>query len=531
VTEPPTDDPLTYHTSADVCWTRTNVAEVCPGVLTPLAWSFLGKLVDVSSRRGFCQLGAIPGSALRYPSTVDEHIMGVFHGRIALNVSVLRAMMSGFPGVSGDDVERDIVGSVRPGVVDASYGWRGPAVVAKAGVTLARSGKLAATVLADTSAWWAARFGPGGIVDGTPPGQALRETVAHFGDAIVAQSRNRMLFQGASSQVVALTEAAGHPELAATLLSGLGGLAEAAVADDLHRLADGRMRLEQFVARHGYHGPDTGNLTTHSWREDPAPLARLAETLRDAGPRRSRHDEPARRRAVATVLTALPSVRRPAAKLALRMAPAAARSLERSKVAFMMSLDGARASARALGAAMTAAGRLDQPDDAFFLFAEELIDGPGDSRALVAQRQVNFARHQRVELTSTTWEGNPRTRERTTPETSGRDEVAGIGASPGVVEGVVKVVLDAGANTEVEPDDIVVCPTTDPSWVPLMLLAGALVIDIGSTASHGAIIARELGVPCVTGTTTGTTELRTGDRVRVNGGAGTVTVLIRAAQV
>jgi phosphohistidine swiveling domain-containing protein len=545
VTDPQTDDPLSYDTSPGVCWTRTNVAEVSLGVLTPLAWSFLGKLVDVSSRRGFCQLGAIPGSALRYPDSVDEHIMGAFHGRIALNVSVLRAMMSGFPGVSGDDVERDIVGSVRPGVVDASYGWRGPAVVAKAGITLARSGKLAATVLAETSAWWSARFGPGGIVDGTPPRQALRETVAHFGDAIVAQSRNRMLFQGSSSQVVALAEAAGHPELAATLLSSLGGLEEAAVADDLHALADGGMGLEEFVARHGYHGPDTGNLTTHSWREDPGPLERIAKALGDSGRRGSRHDEQARRRAVETVLAALPAVRRPAAKLALRMAPAAARSLERSKVAFVMSLDGARASARALGAEMVAAGQLDEPDDAFFLFAEELIDGElidaelidgaadalaADARAVVARRKSNFARHQRVELTRTTWEGNPDTRELTAPESSGSGEVTGIGASPGVVEGLVKVVLDAGANTDVEPDEILVCPTTDPSWVPLMLLAGALVIDIGSTASHGAIIARELGVPCVTGTSTGTTELRTGDRVHVDGGAGVVTVLERAAR-
>jgi pyruvate,water dikinase len=530
VTDPLTNDPLTYDTSPDVCWTRTNVAEVSPGVLTPLAWSFLGKLVDVSSRRGFCQLGAIPASALRYPDDVDQHIMGAFHGRIALNVSVLRAMMSGFPGVSGDDVERDIVGSVRPGVVDASYGWRGPAVVAKAGITLARSGKLAATVLAETAVWWSARFGPDGIVDGTPPRQAMRETVTHFGDAIVAQSRNRMLFQGSSSQIIALAQAAGHPQLAATLLSGLGGLQEAAVADDLRALAHGRIRLEEFVARHGYLGPDTGDLTTHTWREDPAPLERMAKALRDSGRQGTRHDEQARRRAVETVLAALPAVRRPAAKLALRMAPAAARSLERSKVAFVMSLDGARASARALGAEMVAAGELDRPDDAFFLFAEELIDGVPDPRAVVAQRQANFARHQGLELTRTTWEGNPETREVTVPHSSGSAELTGIGASPGVVEGVVKVVLDAGANTEVEPDEILVCPTTDPSWVPLMLLAGALVIDIGSTASHGAIIARELGVPCVTGTTTGTAELRTGDRVRVDGSAGKVTVLSRAAR-
>ena len=73
------------------------------------------------------------------------------------------------------------------------------------------------------------------------------------------------------------------------------------------------------------------------------------------------------------------------------------------------------------------------------------------------------------------------------------------------------------------------CHTTDPSWVGAMVIARALVIDIGAPASHGAIIARELGVPCVIGTAEGTTRIRTGDRVRVNGNTGTVDVLTPAA--
>lgn len=505
------------------------MAEVTPGVITPLGWSFYGPIVDVSSRRGFSQLGALSKSAIGYPDDVAEHLIGVFHGRPVLNITTLRAVMSGFPGVSGDDVERDIAGSVRDGVVDRSYGWRVPAVMAKAGIALLRSGTAATAVLTETSAWWSTRFGPAGIVDGTAPRTALAEAVTHFGDAVVAQSRNRMIFQGASSQVVALAEKSGHPELASALLSAPGGLEEAAVADDMRALSAGRIDLATFVARHGFHGPNAGDITAQSWRENPAPLERLAKRLQEAGGVGPRRDDDARGAAIASVLAALPALQRPVAKIALRLTPSAARSLERSKVAFVMSLDGARAAARAVGAELVGAGRLDDADDAFFLFVEELLDSqPRDLRTLVAERRANNVSHRGLEMASTTWEGDPTMRNVAASEHSTVVEVAGVGASPGIVEGRVKIVLDAGAETDVEADDILVCPVTDPSWVSLMMLAGALVIDIGGTASHGAIVARELGVPCVIGTSTGTTDLRDGDLVRVDGAAGVVTILDRA---
>jgi pyruvate,water dikinase len=101
------------------------------------------------------------------------------------------------------------------------------------------------------------------------------------------------------------------------------------------------------------------------------------------------------------------------------------------------------------------------------------------------------------------------------------EELAGLGVSPGVFEGRVRVVDDP-ADPSLQPGEVLVCETTDPSWASLMFVAGALVIDIGGAVSHGAIVARELGVPCVIGTRRACGWLRTGDVVRVDGTAGTV---------
>jgi len=85
-----------------------------------------------------------------------------------------------------------------------------------------------------------------------------------------------------------------------------------------------------------------------------------------------------------------------------------------------------------------------------------------------------------------------------------------------------RVVLDPNSESALEPDEILVCGTIDPSSVSLFVLVGAPVIDVGGPLSHGVIVARELGLPCVINTRTGTRALRTGDRVRVDGDKGEV---------
>jgi pyruvate,water dikinase len=88
------------------------------------------------------------------------------------------------------------------------------------------------------------------------------------------------------------------------------------------------------------------------------------------------------------------------------------------------------------------------------------------------------------------------------------------------------VVLDAD-DQALEPGEILVCHTTDPSWTSSFVIASAVVIDIGGVLSLGAVVVRELGIPAVVNTMDGTTRLRSGDHIRVDGAAGTVLVLER----
>jgi phosphoenolpyruvate synthase/pyruvate phosphate dikinase len=93
------------------------------------------------------------------------------------------------------------------------------------------------------------------------------------------------------------------------------------------------------------------------------------------------------------------------------------------------------------------------------------------------------------------------------------DVVTGIGVSDGVVEGRARVVTNPDF-ADVEPDEILVAPFTDPSWASIMFVSAGLVVDIGGAMSHAAVVARELGMPCVVNTKDGTERLRTGDLVR-----------------
>jgi pyruvate,water dikinase len=102
--------------------------------------------------------------------------------------------------------------------------------------------------------------------------------------------------------------------------------------------------------------------------------------------------------------------------------------------------------------------------------------------------------------------------------------LAGSPVSPGVVEGRVRVVLDPHA-AQLAPGEILVCPGTDPAWTPLFLVAGGLVMEMGGLMTHGSVVAREYGIPAVVGVTRVSERLRTGQRVRVDGTAGRVTVL------
>jgi phosphohistidine swiveling domain-containing protein len=105
------------------------------------------------------------------------------------------------------------------------------------------------------------------------------------------------------------------------------------------------------------------------------------------------------------------------------------------------------------------------------------------------------------------------------------DALTGFAGSPGVVEGVARVVLDVRDVGKIEEGEILVAPVTSPSWTPVFGKVAAAVSDIGGIMSHAAIVAREYGMPAVVGTGNATARIRSGDRLRVDGNAGVVTIL------
>ncbi|MFY9971627.1 MAG: PEP-utilizing enzyme [Roseiarcus sp.] len=111
------------------------------------------------------------------------------------------------------------------------------------------------------------------------------------------------------------------------------------------------------------------------------------------------------------------------------------------------------------------------------------------------------------------------------PDAADEHELHGFAASPGVAEGVARVLKSANDIGLMQEGEILVCPVTNPSWGPVFGKIRATVSDIGGTMSHAAIVAREYGMPAVVGTGGATKRIKTGQRVRVDGNTGVVTIL------
>jgi pyruvate,water dikinase len=277
------------------------------------------------------------------------------------------------------------------------------------------------------------------------------------------------------------------------------------------------------------------------WREDSSPLAAMVKEY--AGRPDSQdpvaRDAETRRRLPAVqrqVVAAVAAWQRPAVRTLLAKAATGIPLRGVSKRAFLQSIDVARGAARRAGELLVAQGTLAEADDIFMLTVDEMATPlPRHVQEMVAWRKEQRAGYRKVTIPDM-WTGTPAAvgdqDGGSSPALDPANESAtvvvnGIGVSAGVTEGVVRIVTDPSF-TDVEPDEVLVAPTTDPSWSSIMFISSALVVDIGGMLSHAAVVARELRIPCVVNTRTGTKALHTGDRVRVDGTTGTVTVLERA---
>jgi pyruvate,water dikinase len=183
----------------------------------------------------------------------------------------------------------------------------------------------------------------------------------------------------------------------------------------------------------------------------------------------------------------------------------------------------------ASGKELIAEGTIESADDLFYLYLEELEDladgGSRDWCALIAERRTVYQRElSRKQIPKLMLSDGRAFYEGVI--SSDRDEYKLIGSpvSPGTVQGRVRVVLDP-INANLSPGEIMVCQGTDPAWTPLFLTAAGLIMEIGGMMTHGAIVAREYGIPAAVGVFQATNRLQTGQEIRLNGSTGEIHLL------
>jgi hypothetical protein len=408
-------DPLHMVSGPGVAWSRVNLSEAMPGVLTPLGWTFWADATEASARRIFWRLGVLPRRGLAPPTRTDDRFIGIFFGRAAANVDWIHHKVVRMPGANPEAFELQYFGSKRPGADHRLVRTRYPVIAGKLPVAALGNPARVRRVRKEIDEWWRRSTGAG--LTAAPasldsPRRLFADAYQRFTGVLTEHGMATMLTQAVYEQAAALASRAGHPGLETALCAGWGPTEETSLVMDLWKAARTGGTLEPLLAAHGYHGPNEGELSSHPWREDPAPLAAMLDRYRDlddsaspAAATQRRTDE--RRTAQVTLLSALPRSRQPQAHLILRAVRTYVPQREVGKAAFLQTFDVARAAARAYGTELAVAGDLDDPEDTFYLTAMELITGlPEDAKARIRDRRRRREEYQTLGVPDS-WEGRP----------------------------------------------------------------------------------------------------------------------------
>ena len=299
--------------------------------------------------------------------------------------------------------------------------------------------------------------------------------------------------------------------------------------------------VDGFLDRYGMRGVGEIDLGRPRWRESPTPILRVLQSYLQIEDASQAPDAVFARGGVAAEAatqrladriqqTRGGWLRARLVRWAARRVRALAGLRESPKLWVVRMMGIVRNALLESGQRQVAAGVLAQADDLFFLRLGELralaAGQERDWAALVRERRQAYAREgpRRQIPHLLLSDGQAFYKGVAVPEEEGVGVLAGSPVSPGIAEGVVHVVLDPH-EARLAPGEILVCPGTDPAWTPLFLVAGGLVMEVGGLMTHGSVVAREYGIPAVVGVSQATTRLRTGQRVRLDGTAGQVTVL------
>jgi pyruvate,water dikinase len=528
-------------------YTRCNIGEMMPGAVAPLTFSTCARGIDVGWQDNMIGLGV-------WSSRSAENVyVGMSHGHLFINLSAGARFASQVTGSDPDEQNLAICGR------------RVPEVVAPAPpplrVRLPRIAKQVFWILRSQAQIrrMEALVEQGAIEVGADARATWSNVDAQLEDLYESYARHLTVSAGAGALApILLRVLAGdaepddtHHAVVAHLFAGADGVESADIAEGATRILDALVAsgvgerfadfsveaavewLESedsgaagraytaYLARHGHRSLRELDVRQPEWGHDPSPLIRSLQTqLR--GRVRGDGFEPTRR---------MPTAPPPGARRFLRLAwiaHAAVRNRERSKSLLVATTVHFKRAYRALAEQLVAEGRLPDADALFFLLhgeLGELVEGArGDGLAHEAlSRRESFA-YQKTLVFPEICTDLPEP-EIPTAVDHGDRVVVGKPVSSGCVEGRVRVVLELADAEALEPGEILVAPITDVGWTPYFAIIRGLVTDVGSAVSHGAVVAREYGLPAVLNTRDATRRLATGDRVRLDGDRGTVEIL------
>jgi pyruvate,water dikinase len=560
-------------------YTRANADEVGPEPFSPLGWSLgwaKGCIPGVAN--GFVAFGVVqPEEFAVDPPEVFGNWGGYFYNQLSLP----RVMGVRMPGASPEAIDLAYFGD-HPGVppytphpddddearseqLGETMAWamstsEFPAQEEASRVAIdivknrpelstlsneelvARARELAAELERSWTAYCqsalAASLGPGAV-------QAICEAIGRGPDAVKLmtavggiESADAGVVMWDLSRLVKNSSA-----LTAEFDAGIDGLLDRLAASDE---ADSAAFLDAWaamIAVHGHRGPNEWDLHAHSWTTKPSMPLGMLERMRYQGDSKAPADANARgveerERLTIELLAMVEGDAEAHGGLQAGIASAAVfyKMREMGKNACIRLIHEAKLSLMEVGYRLTADGTLDHPQQVFMLLDGE-IDGfladPASMVDTIRDREETFNELATLEppyivkleegvAPISTW---PKRGGRTAERAGAGDVLRGAMGAPGVVTGIARVVLDPSDPGAIGPGDIMVAPTTDPSWVPLFLAAEGVVVDVGAVASHAAIMCRELGLPCAVSVVDATKRIPEGATIEIDGSTGTVTIV------
>lgn len=560
-------------------YTRANIAEVFPGVVSPLsATNDTWKSAEMGWREGLVRFGAFDHDEF---SADQDEMTGIFGGYGFLNVSVSRIMGVRMPGSNPDLVDYSYFGE-QPGIppYEPRPGDESPAHTQKMTETI--GWVMSADEVPDVEEHReiAARLCAERPDLSTQSDEELAKAAFKIHETYTVDWLGTHFFLiycasvplGALQQVV--TEI-GAPELLTPLISGLGDIDSAApsqamwelgrlvaqspgLASEFDKGVEGlheRLRaasdpeatrfvteFDRFLYEYGSRGVNEWDLTTPTWETKPSLALGAIDRMRlgqeDGSPALQME------RLVSERTVAVEKVREALAgnaealdgfDAALRAAHLFLPARERSKTNIVRMIGEAKVRLHELAQRFIGRGHIADSEDLGMLTRQEFFDFVEDPFSFgdtIADRWARVKEFQQLEppfivvgqsQAPSSWPQRGSGESTANPAASG-ETLKGASGCTGIATGPARVILDPDEVDELLPGEVLVAPATDPSWTPLFVSAAAVVVDVGAPLSHSAIVSRELGIPCVVSCTGATQRIPNGTAITVDGGSGTVTV-------